>query len=220
MQKLILSLQKALFPEYYGAENGDLEGLNAHFTKEQADIFRRMLPDIRQDLQADLQAVLARDPAAESAAEVALCYPGFYAVTVHRLAHGLYGMKVPLLPRRMAEQAHSVTGIDIHPGAVIGPGFFIDHGTGVVIGETAVIGRDVTLYHGVTLGATVTKRQLRGIKRHPTLEDGVTVYANTTILGGDTVIGQGSVIGAGAFVTRSVPPDSIVSVRHPELIVR
>ena len=213
MEKLVAGLQGALFPEYYG-ETHIPEGWGGEFAK--------VLPEIRSFLEEDLRAAFRGDPAAESLEEVALCYPGFYAVTVYRMAHRLYEMGVPVLPRRLTEWAHSCTGIDIHPGAVIGPGFFIDHGTGVVIGQTAVLGWDVTLYHGVTLGALTTRggQSLKGIKRHPTLADGVTVYANATILGGETVIGKNSVIGANAFVTSSVPPNSVVTVKQPEWVVR
>lgn len=208
MDALIREFQRELFPEFY---------------REKDEIFRNLqeeLPQIRESLEQDLAAALAVDPAAKGAQEVALCYPGFYALTVYRLANALLRKGIPLLPRQLTEWAHRQTGIDIHPGATIGPGCFIDHGTGIVIGETAVVGRNVTLYHGVTLGALVTHRGLQGIKRHPTVEDGVTVYANATILGGDTVIGKNSVIGANAFVTTSVPPDRVVSVCHPELMVR
>ncbi len=173
------------------------------------------LPELFDALSADAAAALDRDPAAKSLAEVVLCYPGFEAVAVHRLAHALETAGAPLLPRALAEWAHGRTGIDIHPGARIGAGFFIDHGTGTVIGETARLGADVTLYQGVTLGARAFERdgagQLRrGTQRHPTLEDGVTVYAHACILGGDTVIGARSVIGARALVCASVPPDSLI----------
>ena len=174
--------------------------------------YLRQLPAIRQALQWDLQAFLAGDPAATGSEEVVVSYPGFFAILVQRLAHGLYEMGVPILPRMMTELAHSRTGIDIHPGAVLGPSLFIDHGTGVVIGETTVIGTGVKLYQGVTLGALSTRNapSLRGKKRHPTLEDGVTVYAGASILGGETVIGAGAVIGANAFVTASVEPGATV----------
>ena len=216
MKALIQVLQKMLFPEFYGEEIGRVALLKEILGTSRAEMLIKSLPEIREKLDRDLDAALDRDPAAESREEIALCYPGFYAVTVHRLAHTLYEMGVPTLPRRMAEQAHSAAGIDIHPGAEIGPGFFIDHGTGVVIGQTAVIGEKVTLYHGVTLGALSTQggQSLRGVKRHPTLEDGVTVYANATVLGGETVIGRGSIIGANAFVTASVPADSVVTARQ------
>lgn len=172
--------------------------------------YLQTIPRIRQWMQMDLDAFRAGDPAAESVEEIIISYPGFYGVTVYRLAHALHLLGVPMLPRMMAEQAHSDTGIDIHPGATIGQSFFIDHGTGVVIGETTCIGNHVKIYQGVTLGALSTRggSALRGKKRHPTIEDGVTIYANASILGGDTVIGEGSVIGGNAFITASVPPFS------------
>lgn len=174
--------------------------------------FLSAFPRIRFLLQTDLEAALAGDPAAENMAEIACCYPGFFAVTVHRLAHGLYVLNVPLLPRIMSEYAHSVTGIDIHPGAEIGSHFFIDHGTGVVIGQTARIGSHVKLYQGVTLGALSLRggQSLRGVRRHPTVEDGATIYAGATVLGGNTVIGRDAVIGANAFITCSVAPGTTV----------
>ena len=180
------------------------------------------LPQVRALLRSDAQAAFDGDPAASGVEEILCCYPGFYAVTVHRLAHVLHGLGVSLLPRMMAEQAHSTTGIDIHPGARIGSSFFIDHGTGVVIGETAVIGSQVKLYQGVTLGGLSTRggQSLRGIRRHPTLEDRVTVYANATILGGNTVIGHDCVIGASAFITESVAPCTAVSMKDRELQYR
>jgi serine O-acetyltransferase len=162
-----------------------------------------------------LRAAYEGDPAATSVTEVLLSYPFVQAVSAHRLAHELYLMKVPLLPRMLSEVAHSRTGIDIHPGAQIGPGFFIDHGTGVVIGETTVIGREVKLYQGVTLGALSFPKDakgnpIKGIKRHPNIEDHVTIYAGATVLGGETTIGRNSVIGGNCWITSSVPPDTIV----------
>jgi serine O-acetyltransferase len=167
------------------------------------------LPAVRALLDTDVQAAFEGDPAATSHEEIILCYPGVRATLVHRLAHPLYRQGVPLLPRIMSEWAHAQTGADIHPGADIGPYFFIDHGTGVVIGETTRIGQRVKIYQGVTLGALSFPRNadgtlVKGGKRHPTIEDGVTIYANATILGGETVIGQGAVIGGGAWITRSV----------------
>ncbi|MCL2059591.1 MAG: serine acetyltransferase [Oscillospiraceae bacterium] len=184
--------------------------------------FLRKLPDIRESLLADVDATLEGDPAARDKHEIIFAYPGIFAITVYRLAHELFLLQVPLIPRMMTEYAHSLTGIDIHPGAAIGHSFFIDHGTGIVFGETTEIGDNVKIYQGVTLGAISTRggQSLRGIKRHPTLEDEVTVYASTTILGGDTVVGRGSVIGANAFITQSVPRDTRVSMRMPELELR
>lgn len=150
------------------------------------------------------------DPASHGTEEVVLCYPGFYAVMIHRFAHVLYKLEIPVLPRVLAEYAHSQTGIDIHPGATIGRGFYIDHGTGIVIGETSRIGRNVRIYQGVTLGATFISKGLSGQKRHPTIEDNVILYAGSTILGGNTVIGHDTVIGGNVWLTESVPPHSTV----------
>lgn len=187
--------------------------------REKAEAFFCRLPQIREYLKEDLQAALEGDPAAQSEELVLRCYPGFHAVLIYRLAHALLELEVPVWPRVLTEQAHSSTGIDIHPGAKIGRFFFIDHGTGVVIGETAVVGDHVKIYQGVTLGALSTAggQQLRGVRRHPTIEDSVTIYANATILGGETVIGQGSVIGANVFLTESVAPFTRVSVAPPKL---
>ncbi len=179
------------------------------------------LPAIRQVLQEDIVAAYEGDPAARSAMEIVMSYPGLYAITVHRIAHALYQAKVPLIPRVMGEHAHTRTGIDIHPGAQIGPGFFIDHGTGVVIGETSVIGRRVKLYQGVTLGALSFAKDahghlIKGIKRHPNVEDNVVIYAGATILGGETTIGHDSVIGANVWLIHSVPPFSKVYNQEPK----
>ena len=183
------------------------------------------LPGIRRLLSLDVQAAFDGDPAAQHTDEVIFSYPGLYAVSVHRCAHELYELEVPLIPRMMAELAHSVTGIDIHPGAKIAASFFIDHGTGVVIGETSRIGEHCKIYQGVTLGAKSFPkdergRLKRGVKRHPTLEDHVIVYAGATILGGDTVIGAGSVINGGVFVTNSVPPGHIVRGPKTDITLR
>jgi serine O-acetyltransferase len=182
------------------------------------------LPEIKCVLQEDIAAAYEGDPAAQSPMEVVISYPGAYAVMVHRLAHALYERNVPMIPRIMSEYAHSRTGIDIHPGARIGPGFFIDHGTGVVIGETCVIGRKVKLYQGVTLGALSFRkddegRLVKGIKRHPNVEDGVVIYGGATILG-DVTIGAGSEIGGNVWLTHSVPPRSRVYNQQPRPLVR
>jgi serine O-acetyltransferase len=169
------------------------------------------LPGVREQLMADANAVNTGDPAARSVDEVILAYPGFLAVAVHRIAHALHVLGTPLLPRLLAEHAHRETGIDIHPGATIGAAFGIDHGTGIVIGETARIGDRVKIYQGVTLGALSVSKRLASTKRHPTIEDDVVIYANATILGGDTVVGQGSVIGGNVWLTKSVPPRSVVT---------
>lgn len=180
------------------------------------------IPAIRQMLAADVQAAYDGDPAAQTADETILSYPGLHAIAVQRLAHEFYKMQVPLLPRIMTEHAHSETGVDIHPGAELGERFFIDHGTGVVIGETTTIGRNVKVYQSVTLGALAPAfgQALRGQKRHPTIEDDVTIYAGATILGGDTVIGRGAVINGNVFITASVPPYTTVSLEAPKLTYR
>ena len=172
------------------------------------------VPGIRALLSKDVLAAFQGDPAANSVEEVIFSYPSIEAITIHRIAHELYRERVPMLPRIMSEHAHATTGIDIHPGAQIGESFFIDHGTGVVVGETCVIGNNVKVYQGVTLGALSLARGVPGKpggKRHPTLEDGVTIYAGATILGGETVIGAGSVIGGNAWLVESVPPGSRIS---------
>ncbi|HEY5621633.1 MAG TPA: serine O-acetyltransferase EpsC, partial [Pontiella sp.] len=172
--------------------------------------------DVRRMLIEDVKAAYNGDPAALSYAEVKLAYPGLIAITSHRIAHELYKLDVPLIPRIMSEYTHSLTGIDIHPGATIGEGFFIDHGTGVVIGETCHIGNNVKLYQGVTLGAKSFPldehgRPIKHIQRHPTVEDDVVVYANSTILGGDTVIGKGTTVAGNVFLMQSTPPGSLVT---------
>lgn len=178
--------------------------------------FWRALPGVRNDLMEDARAIDEFDPASESVDEVILAYPGFYATAVYRIAHVLLTLGVPLVPRLLTEFAHGATGIDIHPGAEIGVPLVIDHGTGVVIGQSAVLGKRVKIYQGVTLGALSVRKSLAKTKRHPTIEDDVVIYAGATILGGDTVVGQGSVIGGNAWVTESVPPNTIVS-SHPPL---
>lgn len=188
-------------------------------------VFVERLPEVRKLLIEDVRAAYEGDPAALTFAEVQLAYPGLLAITSHRLAHELYKLNVPIVPRVMSEWTHSMTGVDIHPGATIGHGFFIDHATGVVIGETTVIGNNVKLYQGVTLGARSFPLDEHGlpvkhIKRHPTVEDDVVIYAHATILGGDTVIGKGSTIGGNVFLMESVPPGSFVSSKHPELHIK
>lgn len=184
----------------------------------------RALPHIRRVLATDVTATYQGDPAARSADEIIFSYPGIFAVTVYRVAHQLYMLKVPLLPRIMTEYAHSITGIDIHPGARIGKRFVVDHGTGVVIGETTEIGNNVRVYQGVTLGALSLPPdagdRLRGKKRHPTIEDDVIIYSGATILGGETVIGARSVIGGNVWLTESVPPDTKVLMETPRLVYR
>ncbi len=184
--------------------------------------FIAQIPKVRSQVHLDLQAAYDGDPAAKDMAEIIFAYPGLFAITVYRLAHELYLLDVPMLPRIMTEYAHSITGIDIHPGATIGEYFFIDHGTGIVIGETAVIGNNVKIYQGVTLGALSTRggQKLRGKRRHPTIENNVTIYAGASILGGETVIGEGCVIGSNAFITESVAPGTTVTIKNQELQFR
>jgi len=207
-QKLIREVEKSLaFSARIGALNCGHGGCRAAAALVTDEFFEE-LPKIRAFLAKDLEAAVRGDPAAMSADEVILSYPGFQAITVHRMAHFLWTRQVPLIPRMMNEHVHRRTGIDIHPGAQIGESFFIDHGTGTVIGETTIIGNNVKLYQGVTLGALSVKKEESGRKRHPTIEDNVTIYANATILGGETVIGRGSIIGGSVWITQSVPSDS------------
>lgn len=187
--------------------------------KEKLDLFFEKLPELHQSLLEDLNTVLEFDPSARSKNEVLIAYPGFFAITAHRIAHQLWESKVAVLPRLIAENAHSKTGIDIHPGAQIGKRFFIDHGTGIVIGETSKIGNDVKIYQGVTLGALSVSRDKVEEKRHPTIEDKVVIYANATILGGKTVVGRGAVIGGNVWITNSIPAQSLV-YHKSEIIVK
>jgi len=186
--------------------------------------FIRDLPNLRKILATDVRAAFEGDPAAKGYDEIIFSYPGLFAINIYRIAHKLFDMKVSLIPRMMTEYAHSLTGIDIHPGANIGESFFIDHGTGVVIGETTEIGRHVRIYQGVTLGALSLPKEkveeLRYKKRHPTIEDDVIIYSGGTILGGETVIGARSVIGGNVWITESVPPDTRVITKKPELIFK
>ncbi len=184
--------------------------------------FFEKLPGLQKMLLKDVQAGFDGDPAAKSKEEIIVSYPGLFAIYVYRLAHILYMDKVPYIPRIMTEYAHGRTGIDINPGAVIGEYFFIDHGTGVVIGETTEIGNNVKLYQGVTLGALSTRQgqQLANVKRHPTIRDNVTIYSNSTVLGGETVIGENTIIGGNTFITESVPANTRVSAKSPELVFK
>jgi serine O-acetyltransferase len=214
------------YREGIAGENGDDQASRCAECDAEAaqivDTFFNRIPAVRDILATDVQAAFDGDPAARSTDETIFCYPGLFAIFVQRLAQEFYKLNVPLLPRIMTEHAHSRTGIDIHPGAKLGPSFFIDHGTGVVIGETTEIGKNVKLYQGVTLGALAPAfgQLLRGQKRHPTIEDDVTIYAGATILGGDTVIGKGAVIGGNVFITSSVPPLNQVSAEPPKLKYR
>jgi len=200
---------------YKDSEQGEIDKIAEEITCQ----FILKIPAVKDLLEKDIEAAYNGDPAAYCKAEIVISYPGIYATMVYRIAHELYLLSVPLIPRIMSEYAHSVTGIDIHPGAAIGQYFFMDHGTGIVIGETAVIGDYVKLYQGVTLGALSTKggQSIKGVKRHPTISDNVTIYSGASILGGDTIIGEGVVIGGNAFVIRSVPEKTRVSVKNPEL---
>lgn len=184
------------------------------------DFFSK-IPKIREYLNTDIDAAFDGDPAARDRTEIILAYPGLYAITVHRIAHELSLMNIPYIPRIMSEHAHSKTGVDIHPGASIGKHFFIDHATGIVIGETSIIGKHVKVYQGVTIGALSTKdgQLLHGVKRHPTIEDNVTLYAGATVLGGNTVIGHDSIIGGSAFVTRSIEPNTSVIIKTESTVI-
>ncbi|MBR5295674.1 MAG: serine acetyltransferase [Clostridia bacterium] len=231
---LIKDLQSLLFPGYFKSRSVTQEGLqtlsllrkirnelvtllekSAHFRGEEmdaekiCDAFLQKLPHIKNLLLKDIDAIYEGDPAAKSREEIILCYPGFYAISIYRLAHELYELRVPLLSRIMTEYAHEKTGVDIHAGAKIGEYFFIDHGTGIVVGETCVIGDHVKLYQGVTLGAKSFElddngNPIKNIKRHPNIGNGVVIYANATILGGDTFVGDGCTIGASVWLTKSV----------------
>ncbi|MDD5940436.1 MAG: serine acetyltransferase [Lachnospiraceae bacterium] len=218
IEDVIYNLQKQIAivlhycPEFENADQDALEARAACVTTA----FTRQIPKLREYVDTDLQATFDGDPAASGIDEIVLCYPGIYATTLNRIAHELFVLDVPLIPRMITEYAHQKTGIDIHPGATIGKYFMIDHGTGVVVGSTTIIGDHVKVYQGVTLGALSTRagQKLRGKKRHPTIEDYVTIYSGASILGGETVIGHGSVIGSNAFITKSVAPDSRVSIQQ------
>lgn len=241
---MIEDLHKLTFPGYFGTErflSGEAyaegimvslyEKLRAQIkiilgdkkkAEELAVRFMEQIPNVQELLMKDVEAQLAGDPAASSKREIILAYPGLYTIFVYRYAHILYQLEVPLLPRIMSEYAHGQTGIDINPGATIGEYFFIDHGTGIVIGETAIIGNGVKIYQGVTIGALSTRKgqALAGVKRHPTIEDNVIIYANATILGGNTIVGEGATVAGNTFVTESIPAGAKVSAMHPELNVR
>jgi serine O-acetyltransferase len=233
--KFIDKLRNLLFPGYFDKEHlkknrkehigkllkevqSLLRKLLPHELKKDASKtvqnFLETLPRVRASLATDVEAAFSGDPAATGNEEIIMSYPGIYAILVYRLAHELHLLNIPMLPRIMAEHAHSLTGIEIHPGAQIGDYFFIDHGTGIVIGETTVIGEHVKIYQGVTLGALSTRggQSLRGKKRHPTVEDNVTIYSGASIFGGNTVIGKDSVLGSNVFVTSSVPPGSKLKI--------
>ena len=217
-------IARALEHEAHVGGQSATENLDSQ-AQQKTFAFLEALTEIRRMLAADVQAAFDGDPAAKNLDEIIFCYPGLEAITVHRLAHELHRLDVPFIPRIMSEWYHSRTGIDIHPGAQIGPSFFIDHGTGVVIGETTVIEQNVKLYQGVTLGALSFPKDehgkvIRGTKRHPTIEEGVVIYANATVLGGDTVVGRNSVIGSSASIMKSVPPNTVVTLENPQLRFR
>ncbi|MDR2768296.1 MAG: serine acetyltransferase [Treponema sp.] len=222
LEEVLHSLSKETARALCSRPRGGDSGKESLIEEKAAGIafrFLARLPEVREYLAQDVSAAFDGDPAAYSLDEIISSYPGIYAIMVYRLAHILYELEVPLIPRIMTEYAHNITGIDIHPGAVIGHHFFIDHGTGIVIGETTIIGNHVKIYQGVTLGGLSTRggQTLKGVKRHPTIEDHVTIYSGASILGGTTVIGEGVVIGSNAFVTKSVPEKTKVSVKNPEL---
>lgn len=213
-------LKKQVTRALYHTDEKDIREADVQRRAEEiVKAFLQRIPHLREILATDVQAAYDGDPAAFNTDEVIFSYPGVFAITVNRIAHELHVLGVPLIPRMMTEYAHSLTGIDIHPGATIGEYFFIDHGTGVVIGETTEIGKCVKIYQGVTLGALSTRggQSLRSKKRHPTLEDNVTVYSGASILGGETVIGEGASIGSNAFITSSVPAGTRVSIKNSEL---
>ena len=223
--KLILQITRAYRHEHESnaGEHSDLDENDFEASSQQKTLeFLYRLPELRVILADDVQAAYDGDPAATGLDETIFCYPGVEAVTIYRLAHELHRLGVPFIPRMMSEWAHSKTGIDIHPGAIIGRSFFIDHGTGVVVGETCEIGDHVKLYQGVTLGALSFPkdeqgRVIRGHKRHPTIDDHVIVYANATILGGATLIGHHAIVGSSVWLTRSVGPYTLVSMENPSL---
>ncbi len=214
-----LSRQTALvLPYAQEYENASSKELRAR-AEQLTFAFLDTIPRIRDYIETDVQAAFEGDPAAFNKDEIIFSYPGLFAILVNRIAHELHLLGIPLIPRIMTEYAHSETGIDIHPGATIGRYFFIDHGTGIVIGETTEIGNNVKIYQGVTLGALSTRggQLLKNKKRHPTIEDNVTIYSGASILGGETVIGKNAVIGGNAFITKSVPAGAKVSIKNPEL---
>ncbi|MBO5509308.1 MAG: serine acetyltransferase [Lachnospiraceae bacterium] len=221
-EKLFKQIRVALLYDKKN-ENTDADIKNIESRADKCALsFIEDLPRIQNLILKDVEAELAGDPAAGSKEEVIFCYPGLFAIFVYRIAHELYKQHIPYIPRIMSEYAHGKTGIDINPGANIGEYFFIDHGTGIVIGETTTIGNNVKIYQGVTLGAlsTMKGQELSGIKRHPTIEDNVVIYANTTILGGETVVGENSVVAGNSFITASIPANTRVSMHKPELKLR
>jgi serine O-acetyltransferase len=239
LANFVTSILLTLFPQQSKERIAALSGINDRFEKHKSDfikIFTNMsdrlvaspeqladkfinsIPDVYSDLIEDVQCILNGDPAATSEYEIIRTYPGFYAIAFYRIAHLLYQLEIPLVPRIITEYAHSKTGIDIHPAATIAPSFFIDHGTGIVIGGTAVIGKNVKLYQGITLGALSVAKEMANTKRHPTIEDNVVIYAGATILGGNTIVGNNSVIGGNVWLTESVPAHS--KIYHKSELIR
>ena len=219
--KFTKQLFYALFDEEQ-QQKEELNGLKFIFLKvishvsskngeELWETFLKRLPEVKKKIELDALATEQNDPASKSLDEIYLAYPGFHAIAIYRLSHELFKLGMPVVSRMMSEYIHGITGIDIHPGATIGDSFFIDHGTGIVIGETSIIKKNVKIYQGVTLGGLSIKKSLAQTKRHPTIEDNVTIYANATILGGDIVIGANSIIGANVWITQSVPENSLVT---------
>ena len=227
--EFLKELRKDLYPGYFEKIDGDINTYLAYLhnrlyqmfldtiydCKEAADIFFEKLEEVKMVLKTDIEMTFLSDPACESEAEIILTYPGIFAISTYRVSHILDELKIPIIPRIMTEYAHSKTGIDIHPGASIGEYFFIDHGTGIVIGETAVIGHHVKIYHGVTLGALSLKKgqSLRGLKRHPTIGNYVTIYSGASVLGGETVVGDNSTLGCNVFLVKSVKENSKVMIK-------
>lgn len=209
LERMKLRLKELLIP---------LEKMMKESPEHISDHFFNQLPEVFKNLLDEAEIFLKSDPAARCVEEVVLCYPGYTCLAVHRLAHILYELEVPVLPRIMSEYVHSLTGIDIHPGARIGKNFFIDHGTGIVIGETTIIGDNVKIYQGVTLGALYVDKKLNSTKRHPTIEDNVIIYAGSAILGGKTVVGHDTIIGGNVWLTESVLPYSVVYRQHKAII--
>jgi serine O-acetyltransferase len=207
-KNLIMETQKSLEFKHRTEGRDDLESAARDEAEGKVLAILERLPGFRHELQMDVEAAFSGDPAAKSTEEIILSYPGLEAVMMYRIAHEFWVADIPLLPRMMSEYIHGRTGIDIHPGAAIGHSFFMDHGTGIVIGETTIIGDNVKIYHGVTLGARSVRKEEGNTKRHPTIEDDVTIYPGATILGGETVIGKGSVIGGNVWLLSSVPPYS------------
>jgi serine O-acetyltransferase len=210
LRRLRFRLSELLYPMHADSESEVTEVVDAFFNR---------LPEVYKMMLEDANAFLESDPSAKGIEEIIMSFPGFYAISVYRIAHELQMLKIPLLPRIMSEYIHGKTGIDIHPAALIGRNFFIDHGTGVVIGETTEIGNNVKIYQGVTLGAVFVERGLRDQKRHPSIQDNVIIYAGSTILGGKTVIGRGSIIGGNVWLTESVEPFSMV-YHKPQIVIR